>query len=93
MPPIRMIACHYANRSGRGQAACFLPLQAIEDMVEAGLAVWNKRRTYVNFTRSEAELHRAAQSIRMGLRVMDGYVEGIWYFVSLVNAWEGMRAA
>lgn len=85
---MKMIACHYANRSGRGQAATFLPLEVVQDLVEAGQAVWNKRRTYVNFTKTEAQLHTAAQSIRMGVLVMQGNAEGDRRCMELVNAWK-----
>lgn len=87
MPPIKMIACHYANRSGRGVPATWLPADTVDEMYEAGLVVWNKRHTYVNFKKTEAEIHRVADSIRMGVRVMLGYVEGDPRCVALVEGW------
>lgn len=89
---LKMIACHYANRSGRGQAATFLPLEVVHDLVEAGQAIWNKRRTYVNFTKTEAELHHAAPSIRMDERVMFLYACGDRAAYQLVHAWQPKAA-
>lgn len=87
MPPVKMIACHYANKSGRGKPACFLTLAAVQDMVDAGQAQWNKRGTYVNFTKTEAEVHHAAPSLRMPEWVMDGVVEGKEHCLAILAGW------
>lgn len=90
---VQMVAVHYANKSGRGQAALFVTAESAREMVEAGLAVWNKKATYINLTKTEASLHRAAQSITMGPKVTQGAAEGNRYHISLVEAWKGLRAA
>ena len=87
MPKIQMVACHYANRSGRGVPACFLPLEAVRDLVEAGEAVWDRKTKYVNFTKTEAEMPRAARSLKPGLSVMQGYVEGKPTDVAIIDAY------
>jgi len=73
---VRMIAVHFANRSGRGKAAQFVREEVAQDMVDARLAVWNKKQTYINLTKSEAGLTPTARSLKPGLSVMQGYVEG-----------------
>lgn len=92
-PIVKMIACHYANRSGRGQAATFLPFEVVQDLVEAGQAVWNKRRTYVNFTKTEAELHTAARSIRMDDKVIFLNAVGDRAAMALVEGWRPLLRA
>lgn len=92
-PIVKMIACHYANRSGRGQAATFLPLEVVQDLVEAGQAIWNKRRTYVNFTKTESELHHAAPSLKMPLWVIEGNAMGDRRAMALVEGWRPLLKA
>ena len=82
-----MVACHYANRSGRGNAATFLPIYTVREMVEAGLAIWDKRCKYVNFTKTEAEVHRADLSLTMGPNVTEQAAMGSPYHMALVQAW------
>lgn len=87
MPAIQMVAVHYANRSGRGQAALFVPATAAREMVEAGLAVWNKKATYINLTKSEAQMTPTQRSIRMGPPVMLGCAMGEARDIALRDAW------
>jgi hypothetical protein len=91
---VEMVACHYANRSGRGQAAAFVTRDVARELVEAGQAVWSKGAKYLNFTKTEAEVHRAAQSLTMSARVTEQAAQGSAYHMSLVNGWRPlMRAA
>jgi len=88
MPTIlKMIAVHHANKSGRGQAACFVSVDSAREMVEAGLAVWNKKATFINLTKTEAGITPAARSLKPGLSVMDGYVMGEPRDVAIIEAY------
>jgi hypothetical protein len=93
-----MIACHYLQPgslhcSGRGKAAAFVTPETAEDLVFTGEAEWgNKRGTYLVFTKREAEISRASESLTMGPAVMDGFVDGCLRHVAMVNAWGGARA-
>ena len=93
MPSVKMVACHYANRSGRGMAACFLPIDTVRELVEAGEAVWSKRATYVNFKKTEAEMPRADKSLTMGPEVIEGAAEGNLRYLCLVSAYAPIRTA
>jgi len=93
MPTVRMVAVHYANRSGRGKAAQFVREEVAQDMVDARLAVWNKKQTYINLTKSEAGLTPTARSLKPGLSVMHGYVEGNQQDIAIVEAWRWNYAA
>jgi len=88
-----MIAVHYANRSGRGQAALFVTLDAAREMVDARLAVWSKGAKYINLTKTEAALAPTARSLKMGPDVMDGCVEGNLVDMACRDSWGGLRAA
>ena len=85
--PVTMIAVHYSNRSGRGTAASFVQIEAARELVESGLAKWDKRAKYINLTKTEAEMHRAAQSLTMGPNVTERAVDGSEYHRALVQAW------
>jgi hypothetical protein len=84
---VQMIAVHYANKSGRGQAATFVSIDCARDWVEAGLAVWSKGAKYINLTKTEAQMSRAAQSLTMGPRVTELAVMGSEFHRALVQAW------
>jgi hypothetical protein len=91
---IQMVPCHYANKSGRGKAACFLPIDTVREMVDAGQAIWNKRATFVNFTKTEAEIHRPAASLKMPEWVLDGFLAGEYRATQIVAGWQPiLRAA
>lgn len=75
-PIVEMIAVHYANKSGRGQAAYFLPIFAARQMVDARLAVWSKGAKYLNLTKTEASIASTSRSLKMGPEVMEGCVDG-----------------
>jgi hypothetical protein len=92
MKSVRMIACHYANKSGRGQAALFVTEDAARDMVEAGLAVWSKKATYINLTKTEASLAPTARSIKMGPDVIFSCAIGDEKDCALRDSWRGRAA-
>lgn len=93
MPAIQMVAVHYANRSGRGQAALFVPAIAAREMVEAGLAVWNKKATYINLTKSESGLTPCARSIKMGPDTIFLNAVGDQAAMALVEGWRPLLKA
>ncbi len=90
---VQMVAVHYCNKSGRGQAALFVTAEAAREMVEAGLAVWNKKATYINLTKTEATLTPTQRSIRMGPPVMWGCVLGEARDIAIRDAWRCLKAA
>lgn len=95
---VKMIACHFAGKSGRGLAACFMTLDAARDMVEAGQAVWNKRGTYINFTKLEASIAPTAHSLKMDADIIEKNAMGDVGAMALVAGWSprysfGCRAA
>lgn len=90
---VRMIAVHFANKSGRGQAALFVPIETAREMVDARLAVWNKKATYINLTKTEATLAPAARSIKMGPDVIFACAIGDVKDCALRDAWRGLKAA
>lgn len=84
---VQMVACHYANRSGRGRAAFFLAYEAAKEMVDARLAQWSKGAKYINLLKTEAELPRPQRSLAMGQSVMDGCVLGNENDLACRDAW------
>lgn len=84
---VKMIAVHYANKSGRCQAALFVPEESAREMVEAGLAVWSKKATYINLTKTEASLAPTARSIKMGPDVIFSCASGDVKDCALRDAW------
>lgn len=90
---VQMVACHYANRSGRGKAALFVPIETAREMVEAHLAVWSKGAKYINLTKTEAQITPSQRSCQMGESVMVGCVEGNASDLACRDAWGGLRAA
>lgn len=84
---VQMVAVHYANRSGRGKAATFVPYETAKDWVEAHLAVWSKGAKYINLTKTEAEIVRPQRSLTMGPSVMDGCVDGDACDIACRDAW------
>jgi len=94
MPSIlQMVAVHYANRSGRGKAALFVPVETAREWVDARLAVWSKGAKYINLTKTEASLAPAGRSCKMGVPVIMGCVEGNVMDMACRDAWGGLRAA
>lgn len=93
MKSVQMVAVHYCNKSGRGQAALFVPIESARDMVEAGLAVWNKKATYINLRKTEASLAPTGRSCKMGVPVIMGCVDGNEMDMACRDAWGGLRAA
>jgi hypothetical protein len=93
LKPVKMIAVHYANKSGRGQAALFVTEDTAREMFEAGLAVWNKKATYLNLTKTEASLAPTARSIKMGPDVIFSCAMGDVRDCELRDAWECRKAA
>ena len=89
---LRMVAVHFCNRSGRGQAALFVTESAARDMVEAGLAIWSKKATYINLTKTEASLVPPQRSCRMGPEVIHGCCEGDVNDMALRDAWRPLAA-
>jgi len=93
MPEIQMVPVHYANRSGRGKAAYFLPYETAREMVDARLAIWEpKKARYINLTKSEPQMHKPAPSLKPNIRTMDAYVEGKMHAVAIIDAWRGRAA-
>lgn len=90
---IEMVPMYYANRSGRGNPCGSVSIDTARDYVQSGLAMWSKGAKYLKLLKTEAEMHRAAQSITMGPKVTQGAAEGNEYHISLVEAWKGLRAA
>jgi hypothetical protein len=74
--PQKMVAVHYANRSGRGKAAFFLPHETAHEMVDARLAEWGKGGKYINLKKAESEMWRTAKSLMMGPDVMEAAAQG-----------------
>lgn len=88
MPTVmRMIAVHHANKSGRGQAACFVTLDSAREMVEAGLALWNKKATFINLRKTEASVTPTAASLKMGADIMHLNACGDVRAMALVAGW------
>lgn len=84
---VQMVAVHFANRSGRGQAALFVTADAAREMVEAGLAIWNKKATYINLTKTESAIVPAQRSCKMGPDVIHGCCDGDENDIALRDAW------
>jgi hypothetical protein len=90
---VKMVAVHYANRSGRGKAAFFLPYEAARDLVDARMAVWSKGAKYLNLTKTEAEMPKPAPSLSPNIRIMEAYVDRKPYAVSIIEAYKHRYAA
>ena len=90
---VQMVACHYANRSGRGKAALFVPYETAREMVDARLAVWGKGAKYINLTKTEAGMYHPAPSLKPNIRTMDAFVEGKPHAVAIINAYAYRYAA
>jgi hypothetical protein len=88
-----VIPCHYANKSGRGQAACWLSLEVVTDLVEAGQAKWNKKHTYVNFCKTEASMTPGQPSCRMDEDIVFANACGDAAAMALVAAWQPIMVA
>jgi hypothetical protein len=84
---VQMVPVYYANRSGRGPAPLFVTLEAAREMVDARVAVWNKKATYINLTKTEAGLTPTQRSCRMGPSVMWGCVMGDARDIAIRDAW------
>lgn len=85
---VKMIAVHYANKSGRGQAALFVPYSTAVEMVEARLAVWSKGAKYLNLTKSEACIAPSQPSCRMGEGIVFANACGDSAAMALVASWQ-----
>lgn len=93
MPSLQMVAVHYANRSGRGKAALFVPLETAREWVDARLAVWSKGAKYINLTKSESQMTPSQRSCQMGESVMMGCVLGNESDMACRDSWGGLRVA
>lgn len=90
---VQMIAVHAANKSGRGKPEFFLPYEAAKEMVDARLAKWNKRGTFINLMKTEKEMPRPALSLSPNVKVMEDFVEGKPHAVAIIDAYAPRFAA
>lgn len=84
---VQMVGVYYANRSGRGPAPLFVTLESAREMVDARLAVWNKKATYINLTKTEAGMTPTQRSVKMGPDVTFGCACGDLRDLALQEGW------
>ena len=84
---IRMVACFYAMQSERSEASAFVTEETARELVEAGQGHWSANGKHIIFAKTQAEMPRAAESLTMGLAVMEGFAAGVARYVAMVGAW------
>lgn len=92
--PAKMHAIHCAEaKNGRGIPEFFLPAEAVHALIEAGQATWGhpKNMTWVKLKKTKNEIPKTARSLKPGLSVIEGYIEGKSGDVEIVDIWASGR--
>lgn len=90
---VQMVAVHACNKSGRGKPEFFLPYEAARDLVDARMAKWNKKGTFINLLKVTAEMHKSARSLKPNQQTMDDYCEGKPYAIAIIESYKFKLAA